>query len=595
MYKIWRSSASVFGDETCPDGLHGVEMDETLSALDVYTPNELQKIADAGFNAIWVHGLLRHLVKAAPFPELGENSEIQIDAMRQLIERTAQYGIKVFVYMQPPRALPQSDTVFWNKHRDIWGEEDIMRDLPVRRFCTSAPKVKQWLKNAGTALAQNLPDLAGVILITASEFAQHCYSHRQRFSPKPWASLIKCPRCRELEPEKVVAELISSIRNGIRVASPEMEVVAWNWSWSWEPDSGRRIIEQLPTDIILMADFERGGYKDLPSRPNFYMNEYSLSYAGPSEKCRSAFESARQRGIRFMSKLQLGTTHELASVVSLPMFGSLYDKAVFQREQNVAGYMGCWNFGNMLPNTNVEAFNFFISNKCPKDKNTALNEFAKQYFPNSNSELLLQAWKLFVSAMDYYPFTIAFLYHGPQNHTLAYKKIYSPAALIGNPAGRSWKFDERGDDLSNSYQFHHTQFNLDEIIERVGKLAAIWQCGMTTLDKAFKGCNDKKSLDELGNAIICGAIWRSTENTYRIFELRQNWNDLKREEFFDIVDDELNVLNKVLPWIKRDPRQGFHIEPNGYMFNAESVKAKITALKKLKSTKIRPLSKTTCN
>jgi hypothetical protein len=594
MYRIWRSAESVFGDEICPDGLHGIETDETLSAVQVYTEEELQKIADAGFNAIWVHGLLRHLVKVEPFPELGMHAEIQINAMRQLIKRAGQYGIKVFIYMQPPRALPQSDTDFWDNHLDVWGEEDVCHGIAVRRLCTTTVKVQQWLKNAGEALAQNLSDLAGIILITSSEFPSHCYSHRRRFIPTEWSPVIECPRCRKFEPETVVAELISAIRNGIRAASSEMEIAAWNWSWSWNADSEGKIIEQLPSDIILLTDFERGGYKDLYRRPDFYMDEYSLAYAGPSEKCRMTFEAAQRRGMRFMTKLQLGTTHELASVVSLPMFGSLYDKAVFHRNENLVGFMGCWNFGNALPSSNVNAFNFFVSNDCPSDKDSALLEFAKRYFPGVKTELLLEAWNIFEQAMDYYPFTIAFLYHGPQNHTLSYKEMYVPGPLGGKPAGRSWKFDERGDDLTNSYRLHHTQFTLDDLIERVGKLAAVWQCGVNILKQSFKGCEDKKNLDELGNAVICGAVWKSTENTYRIFQLRKNWNESKREGFLRIVDDELSILNEVLPWVKRDPRQGFHIEPHGYMFNAETIAAKISILEKLKTDSSKPALEPIC-
>jgi hypothetical protein len=582
MYKIWRSSASVFGDETCPDGINGIEKDETLSAVDIYTDEELQKIADAGFNAIWVHGLLRHLVKVEPFPELGQYVDMQLAAVRQLSKRAAQYGIKVFIYMQPPRALPQSDTDFWDNHLDIWGEEDICRGLPVRRFCTSAPKVKQWLKNAGTALAQSLPGLAGIILITGSEFPQHCYSHRVQKCSKPWHRLIECPRCKEREPEDVVTELITLIRDGVREVSPDMDIITWDWSWRWNGDSEEKMVSQLPSDIIMMADFERGGHKDLYERPGFFMDEYSLSYAGPSEQCRIAFDIALKHGRRFMSKLQLGTTHELASVVTLPMPGSLYDKALFHHKNKIDGYMGCWNFGNALPNSNVEAFNFFLSDKCPDDKKQALQAFAKLAFPDADPGLLMEAWQAFEDAMFYYPFTIAFLYHGPQNHTLSHKSMYHPASLKGIPSGRSWKDDERGDDLSNSYSYHHTQFNLDEIIDRVVKLAEAWGNGVEIFRRAFANCSDKKSLDELGNAIICSAVWHSTANSFRVFKLRKSWDDSKREEFFKFLDDELDELKNVLPWVERDPRQGFHIEPDIYMFDAKSIREKINALEKIK-------------
>jgi hypothetical protein len=574
----------VFGDETCPDGLHGVGKDETLSAVGVYTDEELQKIKKADFDSIWVHGLLRHLVKVDPFPELYKHAELHLNAMRQLIGRAAEYDIKVFLYMQPPRAWSKND-LFWSEHPDIWGIEDEHRNTPVRSMCTSVPEVQQWLTNASQTIARDLPDLAGIILITASEFNQHCYSRRRKDVAKPWSPLIECPICKEREPEDVVAELITLIRNGVRMASDTIEIIAWNWAWDWEKDSNKKIIEQLPSDVVIMADFERGGYKDLYGRPDFYMNEYSLSYAGPSEECQAVFEICKKRNMRFMSKLQLGTTHELASVVTLPMPGSLYDKAICHRNKDIAGYMGCWNFGNALPNSNVEAFNFFVSDKCPDNKDAALREFASQYFPDAKTELLLQAWAQFAAAMYYYPFTIGFLYHGPQNHTLAYKEMYVPAPLGGKPAGRSWKMDERGDDLTNSYNFHHKQFNLDEIIDRLNKLAISWQCGISKFKEAFKGCKNKRSLDELGNAIICGAIWRSTENSYRIYKLRKDWNESKSGEFYRILDDELNILNDVLPWVKRDPRQGFHIEPHDYMFNAETVAAKRLALEKLKSAK----------
>lgn len=583
MYKIWRSSASVFGDAICPDG----QSDETLTAIRSYTADELKKIAEAGFNAIWVHGILRHLVCVDPFPEIYQHSKLQLEAMKELTKRAADYDIKIFVYMQPPRALPQSDTVFWNEHPEIWGEEDIRGGVPVRSLCFSAPEVRKWLENAAAALAEALPDLGGIILITASELPQHCYSRRNRRNPTEWFPLITCPRCRKREPEDIVVDLITQVRNGIRNVSQTIEIAAWNWSWSfWSGSSEQHIIERLPKDVIIMADFERGGYKDLLRRPHFYMDEYSLGYAGPSEKYMSVFNTAKYCGLRFMSKLQLGTTHELANIVSLPLLSSIYDKAVFQKDESICGFMGCWNFGNFLPNSNVAAFNYFLEENCPGEKNAALRSFAAQYFPQKNADLLIAAWEQFQNAMYYYPFTIAFLYNGAHTYTLAFKTMYKTEKLNGEPAGRSWKFDKRGDDLSASYTLHHTQFNLDEIIERLGKLAAVWQSGTDLFKRAFEGCKDKRSLDELGNALICGAIWKSTENTYRIFRLRQDWNNSCKDEFFRIVDDELKVLAEVLPWIKRDPRQGFHIEPHDYMFNAESVTDKIDTLKKLVKSKL---------
>lgn len=49
-------------------------------------------------------------------------------------------------------------------------------------------------------------------------------------------------------------------RFGIRSQSRRMRVVAWNWSWTaYEKAPCTGIIAQLPKDVVVMADFERGG------------------------------------------------------------------------------------------------------------------------------------------------------------------------------------------------------------------------------------------------------------------------------------------------------------------------------------------------
>ncbi len=226
-YRIWRSSRSRFGSEQLPSG----DNDETLTALHVYTDEELRQIADAGFNAVWIHGILHHLVRVQPFPELGTDCAGHIEAMRTLIERAGKFGIKVFLYMQPPRA-PAAEDPFRLKHPDDRGEELKFPDLTLRCMCTSARPVQEYLVNAGEALLKALPGLAGIILITASEFAQHCFSHRcHRPLTKPWHVEITCPRCRKRTRAEVIAELITLLHQGVRKSSATAEVIAWNWSW----------------------------------------------------------------------------------------------------------------------------------------------------------------------------------------------------------------------------------------------------------------------------------------------------------------------------------------------------------------------------
>ena len=68
MIKIWRSWKSAFGEfsrEFIP------EQEESWNVTDIYTDGELERIRRAGFNAVWVHAQLNHIVRTGIFPELG--------------------------------------------------------------------------------------------------------------------------------------------------------------------------------------------------------------------------------------------------------------------------------------------------------------------------------------------------------------------------------------------------------------------------------------------------------------------------------------------------------------------------------------------
>ena len=87
--RIWRWPYSDFGKwREKPDDL----LDETVTAAGVYTKEVLCEIAENGFNAIWVHGLLQNLVPSVVFPELGRHSRQHLAAMRALIARAARVG-----------------------------------------------------------------------------------------------------------------------------------------------------------------------------------------------------------------------------------------------------------------------------------------------------------------------------------------------------------------------------------------------------------------------------------------------------------------------------------------------------------------------
>jgi hypothetical protein len=576
--RIWRSPNSRFGEWLQKeDDLK----DETITANSVYTDEELKGIAYSGFNAIWVHGLLRHIVKSDIFEEFGKNALLHQSNMNELIERAAKYGIKVFLYMQPPRAI-NKNAPFWKAHPDVAGSmEDVKtNDGTIGTYislCSSCDKVKKHLKVSARELALTMPNMGGVILITASEYPSHCWG-RGGFKVVETGNLemrkINCPSCIDRNPIDVVNEIIHLVHSGIREVSTDMETIFWNWGWSaYEKDPSPTIINNLPHDGILMAGFERGGEKMILGRKRV-IDEYSLSYSGPSERFENVLKTAKKKKLRVMGKLQIGTTHELATTPNLPLIGNLYDKAKAMKLNEISCFMGCWNFGNMIT-ANTTSFNYFLNKNVLKDKKTELKNFAEEYFPGCDSKETAEAWLKFSEAMDNYPFSIPFLYTSPINYTLAYPLEPGPPDDI--PCGRSWLMDKiRGSNLDNSL----VQFTLEEIINGFEKVHEIWKEGVELFEEALANSKNKYAKDELSVVRACCHIFRSARNVYKVYKLRKNWADDKFYSYLEIIEDEIENLRKVLPLLKKDRRLGFHVEAFGYMFDASSVKEKISLLEK---------------
>jgi hypothetical protein len=575
--RIWRSPYSKFGHLLKnPDDL----LDETVTAIDAYDDKALQEIAESGFNAIWVHGLLKNIILSEIFPEFGRNSSVHIHHMRMLIKRAAKYNIKVFLYMQPPRALDVENS-FWKKHPDVVGQEtDYTTDdgypVKMRSLCTSTTKVKDYLYQSSAKLANELPGLGGVILITASEFPSHCYGRSGSIcdeSGNLTQRKIDCPNCSKRPPSEVISEIIHLIRNGLKSVDDELKIVAWNWSWSSHyAIPCEEIISQLPKDIILMVDFERGGEKEIFGKKRL-IDEYSLSYSGPSSQFLRTCDFAKKKRMNIMARLQIGTTHELATVPNLPLIGNLYDKAKAMKENGIADFMGCWNFGNMI-SANTNAFNHFMGAEQLPDKQHDLGDFAREYFPECNSELIVKAWKAFDHAMNSYPFSTSFLYCSPLNYTLIYP--LEPAPVDNIPSGRSWLMDDRGGNLDKSL----TEFSIEEVLKGLEMLYQQWWKGVMFLEQGLDISKCKHSYEELNNAQVCYHIFRSAWNTYRTYQLRCEFSNLKLSEYLQVINNELANLKKVLPIIKNNKRFGYHSEAQNYMFDYAGVKNKADDLEK---------------
>lgn len=562
--RIWRSPQSDYYS------------DEILKADEVYDDAYLHAMGGHRLDGIWLRAILRDVAGSQVFPELGGDAAVHQRALNRLCRRAASYGIKIYLYLDEPLAFPRDDG-FWARHPELRGQSGSsgMDNWDATyALCTSQPQVREFLRQATHNLFLACPQLAGLILITRSEHHSHCYSHHDS---------TDCPRCSKRALSEVVAEVINSIAAGAHSAKASADVIAWNWSWP--AGDSEQIVQKLDATVILMGDFERGGRKLINGKSRF-IDEYSLSYVGPSPRFGQLAAAASARGMRIFAKLQIGTTHEIATVNNLPLIPNLLGKVRAMRKYGVTGTLATWNFGNRL-SLNTYAFGRFVESE-EQDDRSLLQAVAREYLGTDHTDGVLKAWEQFVEAFDHFPFCVSVLYHAPTNYVLAYP--FPTAGDPPRPMQKSWvpltrPFGTdlmqavcgwRGPDFSRETEI----YTLDEICEGIERTANGFAAGMATYQRALGGSCHPQAVRELHNARIIGHILRSLRNTFMAYrEIHQSPPLL--DQWRQWAEDEIANLQEVLPHLRGEKEIGFHIEAQDWYFTEATVREKHQLLQRL--------------
>lgn len=589
--RIWRSPQSHFLG------------DEVLESAHVYTDEVLRSIRDEGFDGIWLRGCLYDLMESRVLPELNRpRVDERRRLLRQLIERGRANGVGVWLFFNEPMAIPADDPI-WGKYPELrgvshWeyrrkGEGDFLAAGDIHALekaemvslCVSSSLGRNFFEEATAGVLENLPGLAGVILITASEMHSHCWSHHtclptgDPFRPVNEQEL-SCPRCRERGAASVVLEVLDTWKKAAARLSVPCRVMAWNWSWSmWYPDPQPEIVGHLPEGVELLLDCERGGLKMWQGR-EILVDEYSIGYAGPSERFCKTRRAAGSRPIH--AKLQINTTHEIASVPNLPLIPNLFQKWSGLRRERVAGVMGSWNFA-CDATLNTQAFKCF-NEQAWTDAPSFMQAVAASYFGDVDFEAIGRAWEGFCAAFQSYPFSIPLVYLGLVNYAPAY-----PLSLTyhARPMGFSHLYQEQwGDRLEDTFD----DWSLDEVTAAWGLTAKGWEQAMIPYRQALKPTapnplHERHRREELSCAEMIGCHLASTYNAYRFHAWRLA--TMKRQgleapctlEADDtaraIWHDDAGHVRRALQCMEADPRLGYHGEAHTHLFTADSLRRKL--------------------
>jgi hypothetical protein len=480
-----------------------------------FLPDEqLQAYQALGINGIWTQGLLSQL---APFPfdpAVSAGYEERLARMRAMTERLARYGIKLYLYLNEPRALPLS---FFEQHPELRGHQK--RDNAC--LCTSTPEVQQYLSDAVEHICRAVPRIGGFFTITRSENLTNCYSHAGN-EGKP----CTCPRCKERSVGEVVAETVRCFLEGAHRVSDKIKIFAWSWGWDAHSED---IIRHLPKDVILLSQseldipFEIGGVKG-------NVLDYSMSITGPGEYARREWQIARECGLEIGAKVQINTTWEASTVPAIPVEPSVRAHMEALQSEGVEHLLLSWTLGG-YPSRNIATAAKYFYEKC-------------ETAPTDARVLAAQAQ--FVKAFRAFPFDIAVLYRGPQNagpSNLLYERATGYRATM-----TCFAYDDlalwRGPYTEEAFE------------AQLALLCREWERGLQMIAD-----NEKGEWVIMARAAYC--LFRSSLNQTRFIRARDKGH---RSEALKAARDELAVAGEMLALMNRNAAIGYEAA-NHYYFS----------------------------
>jgi hypothetical protein len=510
--------------------------------LDPYPDAYLRRLADVGVTGVWLQAVLYKLTPFPWDPALSKDHEIRLANLRRLAARARERGIRVFLYLNEPRAMPLS---FFENRASLRGV--TIGDHAT--LCVSEPAVRDYLTSAVARISREVPELGGFFTITASENVTNCWSHGRG---------ADCPRCARRGPAEVIADVNAAFQDGIDRAGHGHQLIAWDWGWSdaWAAEA----IQKLPDRVALQSVSEwslplnRGGIQTR-------VGEYSVSAIGPGPRALRHWELARKRGLKTVAKIQANNTWELAAIPYLPVAFNVAEHIGNLRKLGLDGVMLSWTLGG-YPSPNLETVATIMAGG-------QLRDVAVRRFGEGLADAVLRLWTSCGQAYREFPYDGSVVYNAPLQTGPSNLLWPAPTRMRATMVGFPY------DDLAA----WRGPFPPDVFAGQLAEVADGFMRAAETLEGELKARDAEDSpnleaaLDEARLARAAGIHFRSVANQTQFVHLRERLREsLTREERERLTEDltarvrdELKLARDLFELQSRDSRIGFEAS-NHYFY-----------------------------
>ncbi len=530
--------------------------DELLDDIDYYPDEYLNRLAHSGTNGLWIYTSFRALVKTKYFDDDEISINSRIEKLTRVVAKCKKYGVKVYIFAIEPMGLTEEEAA---RHPEFRGADIADRWYPV---CLRTDAGRDYIITAVEKLFRAVPDLGGYIDITAGERPTSCPSV---------ATDRSCPRCSKYSRGENLAYSCDIIKEGIRRAGTGAKFVSWTYGhryWDW--NDIKEYTEKSKSDIVLMQNFEDRGYDEQLGKMRAAY-DYWLSYIGPSELYEKSAKWAAGEGREMWAKMQVCTSHEIATVPYIPAPGLIFEKYKKAVELGTTGVMECWYFGN-YPSVMSRASGELSFAESFDDKAAFLEEFAARVYGKTLAKSIAGAWLEFECGYRSYPTNIMFSYYGPMHDGVVWELALKPK---NNSQPRTWLLLDPpdGDRIGESLFAGHT---LDEAIILADRMRTHWRRGLSLLPENAGEC--------LGVAECIGTLFESGYNILNFYKLRgelgrERGNSLEiLSKMRELVLLERKNSEKMIALCENDKRLGYHSEAEGFKFFPEKLRDRIAKL-----------------
>ncbi len=525
-------------------GLYGDVLDKDS---EISFPDELIKeYARQGINGVWIQGVF---YKIAPYPfDMSKCTgwEERLERLDTMTRRLGKYGIKVYMYINEPRNMPD----------EFFKDKPGLRGTPQQNgntcLCSSNEKTHKYLKDTIKTIIKNAPLLGGFINISQGENTVLCYSRGiESFNEAREKNLAynHCPHCAKRKAYEVVGGILKTMADAAYEVNKDIKFFAYGWGWRRHLGAEtEKLLETLPKNVIVLQvsesemEFVRGGVKNK-------VMDYSLSIVGPGESAKELWKSAKENGLEVAAKVQINNSWECSTAPFLPVYENVAEHMRNLRKEGIEHIMLSWTLGGYMSDNIKIASAYFFDDSTGED---AYDSILKRTY-GGYAETVKKAVHRFCEGFREYPFDCDHIYNGPSNAGAANLIYPKPTGMSATMTCYPY------DDLKSWCGKVYTP----EILkEQYKKLCCKWEEGLKILE-------DMPLLEFKDMAVYGYTLFKASLNQITYYMLRGSGEDLSR-----LTENERDLALKAYEIMLRNSAVGYEAA-NHYYVTRSSLMEKV--------------------